>query len=300
MLSKKLLVAILVLIGLVAFASADDGEDTHYEDDSERDIADYNCESTHFELQLEDALCVGTNRRRSEGETETETETEVDCESSIHIGMSVDGSQAKYEIRRELENGEAETDSRLKVSWTGAGVYTCDSTTGACTAVSGACTSSITSWAFTCPSTQPTSGTWDVSVSSVPAAITLATSFTTSATTTQLPSEVEILVSGQAADLGCTVGTGQLFCVSFNLDTDCQREEDDSATDAEAVGCGAVNFAWATTDSTGTAITSYTSGNDVLYCVDSNVIVSWDPTLSSLGSSGSILAATLALFALVF
>ena len=313
---SKLLIVLLAIVGLAAFAAADsqtttttttDGEH-HYEDDADRDIGDYSCESSQFQLGLKDAACGSSTtggRRRSEGsihfETETETTTtgEYECESEIRVEMSVDGGNAVYEIHRSLDNGDQENESRLKVSWTGAGVYTCDSA-GACTAVSGACTSQVTSWAFTCPATQPSTGAWDVTVNSVPAALTLTTSFTTTATSTQLPSEVEILVSGDASQLGCTVATGQLFCVAVSLETDCERGDDDSATDSEAVGCGAVNFAWATSDSAGTAITSYTSGNDVLYCVDTSVIVNWDPMLSSLGSSGSLIAATLALFALVF
>jgi len=314
---SKLLFTLLFLAALVAFAAAHETETTatedhahHYEDDAEREIAEYHCEATHFELKLEDAACVvAGERRRSEDHTHAEEtgehegdadgDDEHECETEISVDVSVDGSKAVYEIRRELENGEAEDESRLKVSWTGAGVYTCDAD-GACTAVTGACTSEVTSWTFTCPTSDPTTGVWDVNVSSVPAGIALTTSFTTTATSTQLPSQVEVLVSGDASQLGCTVGSGQKFCVKVSLETDCEREEDDSATDSEAVGCGAVNFAWATTDSLGTAITSYTSGNDVLYCVDTNIIVRWDPMLSSLGSTGSLLAATLALFALVF
>jgi hypothetical protein len=305
--------AFIILTALVITGLADED---HYEDDVDRTISNYHCESDEFVLKLSDAACT-ESRRRSVHDDEYETETEsqedygdekeqdqdddddsADCESSIKIKIKSINAAAVVEVKRELETGETESESRLQASWVGAGVFTCNTTS--CTEVPSACRQEITSWRFTCPDSQPSSGMFELVVSSIPAdAVTLVASFTTNTTGSQLPSEVEILVSGNASLLGCTLGPGELFCLSVEVDTDCEREMDDSGTDSEAVGCGAVSFAWATTDSTGTPILTKTNGNNLLFCVGTDTIVNWDPTIISLGSSGSLIATTLALFGLV-
>jgi len=243
------------------------------------------------------------NRKREGGNSETSAESgKTDCSSSLHINMAVENTGVAYEIERQSDSGDSESGTRIHVTFTGAGVYDCSGT--ACTASTAANCAQVTAWSFSCPTVTPTTGTsWDVVVDSTPAgAETLTTKYTTTASSTQTPGQIEILVDADASKLNCAVLTaGQKFCVAAEVETDCQQE-DNSGSDFQAVSCGFSEFSWATADANGTPVTSYTVGSSQsgsadstakLFCVDTgSVFRQWDP-LIQVYSEATILATTL-------
>ncbi len=315
-------ICLLALLAFVAVIRASDGSDNYEEDDGPRTIGSFNCESTSFELELGEDN--SGSRKRSGGdstETGTETETETgedgdDEETKLHfkIDFSDSGSVVVYEAESEGSVSGVSTESKVRVKFTGAGVYDVDASTGVATLATDC---SVSEWNIACPGSEPT-GDFTFDVTSVtPAGFVLSNSFVTATNVDgQTPSQAEVLVSANFADLcaGATLGANQFYGISVEI-VSASEQDDEEGSDESAVVAGQTLFKWAATDSAGSEIVKYTSSassaasesddddfsssNSVVFCPQNadgspaNSISEWDPTIQVDKSGAAALVASL-------